>query len=157
MTRFVIILLILLSCSIPPMTGLYGVYLAPKWYAAIIVTFICLPIYIKTYLSAGNIISSSKPDSLRFICIRHPLAMAALIANLANLVLVIIYDAIRIDVSHIQDIRLSGVYDNSTGLSLHLCLYSALTTPLLSVNTKHGKRFFSYNAIKIICTLQSGH
>lgn len=144
MTRFVIILLILLSCSIPPVTGLYGIYLAPKWYAAIIVTLICLPIYIKTYLSAGNILLSSKPASLKSICISYPLAMAALIANLANLVLVIIYDAIRIDVSHIQDIRFCGVYDNSTGLSLHLCLLSALTTPLLSVNTKHVKCLLSF-------------
>ena len=124
MMLLTVCLFLLFSSCLPPVRGCSDSILLPKWYLAVLTTLTAVTVYAwrkSGRVCGGNNAAAGNVDAL---------PVAALLVLAYNLVYALVTDVLMPGVYDIHWVYLRGVFDNTTGFALNICLLTALSLPL---------------------------
>lgn len=111
----------------PPIQGLTDILLAPKWYASTLALLIIVLLYACKHLRKGY----------RTADAAAVLPVAALLVLMYNMVYALVTNVLIPGVYDIHWVYLRGVFDNTTGFALNICLLAAMSLPLTMDERMH--------------------
>ena len=129
--RFFVCLILLISSCLPPIPGMSDPILLPKWHLAVLVALAFVLKYewkLRRHVYDPADAAAGRTDVL---------PVAALLVLVYNLVYALVTDVIMPGVYDIHWVYLRGVFDNTTGFALNICLLAALSLPLTVEERMH--------------------